>query len=79
MGSYYGWHGWGMGFSWLILLGIVIVAVYFFKDERHRSMSAKEILDKRYAKGEIDSDEYLERLKTLERSEKEEMKQEKGG
>ncbi len=70
MEAYYGWHGWGMGFSWLILLGIVIAVVYLLKNgNRQEQLSAKEILDSRYAKGEIDSEEYLERRERLEQSE----------
>lgn len=60
----YGMHGWGMGFFWLIPIGLFLVFVYLFKGNK-QAPSAREILDRRYAKGEIDTKEYRERLKEL--------------
>lgn len=71
MGSYYGWHGSGMGFGWLILLVIVVAVFYFLKTDKQENISAKDILDKRYANGEIGTEEYLDKLKILEQSKKE--------
>ncbi len=68
MGSYIGWHGWGMGLGWLIIVLVVIIIIYILTPVRGERRSAKEILDLRYAKGEIDTKEYHERLKTLEDS-----------
>lgn len=59
-----------MGFGWLIVLVVVIAVFYFFKNDRQESISAKDILDKRYARGEIDTEEYHKKLKTLEQSKK---------
>jgi len=60
----YGMHGWAMGFFWLIPIGLFLVFVYLFKGNK-QAPSAREILDRRYAKGEIDTKEYRERLKEL--------------
>lgn len=75
----YGW-GWGMmavhGFGWILLLALVIVvAVILFRSfgpaaglDNGRSAgprSASEILDARYASGEIDREEYLSKKKDL--------------
>lgn len=60
---YYGMHGWGMVFGWLVPIIAVLLFFYFYK--ARQSPSAKEILDCRYAKGEIDTKEYRERLKEL--------------
>lgn len=59
----YGIHGWGMGFFWLIPIGVLLAFAYIFNGKK--SPSAKEILDRRYANGEIDTKEYRERLKEL--------------
>lgn len=59
----YGMHGWGMGFFWLISIGVLLAFAYIFNGKK--GPSAKEILDRRYAKGEIDTKEYRERLKEL--------------
>lgn len=59
----YGMHGWGMFFGWLIPIGVLLMLVYFFNEKR--GSSTKDILDRRYAKGEIDTKEYRERLEEL--------------
>jgi len=59
----YGMHGWAMGFFWLFPIGLFLIIAYLFKGKP--SLSAKDILDRRYAKGEIDTKEYRERLKEL--------------
>ena len=64
-------HGWGMGFGmWLIPVLLVIVIIYFLKEtnkgeEKHSS--AQDILDKRYANGEIDTKEYKEKSDALKK------------
>lgn len=63
MVDYYGMHGWGMGFMWFFPIGVLLIFVYLFNGKR--GSSAKDILDQRYAKGEIDIKEYRERLKEL--------------
>lgn len=59
----YGMHGWGMAFGWLIPVGFLVVFFYLLKGKQ--TPSAKDILDHRYAKGEIDTNEYRERLREL--------------
>ena len=59
----YGMHGWAMGFFWLVPIGLFLIFAYLFRGRP--SPSAREILDRRYAKGDIDTKEYRERLKEL--------------
>ncbi|MBX3100712.1 MAG: SHOCT domain-containing protein [Salinibacterium sp.] len=73
----YGMGSWGWAFGTLVLVGVVIlviVLVRVFAGSRRRlpvstlganSLSPKQILDERYAKGELTSEEYRERLATL--------------
>lgn len=63
--------GWGFGLGWIFMIAIWVLIGYlvfamlrFFvspKDEDRRSSGDKalEILDQRYARGEISHDEYL--------------------
>ncbi|AKJ69388.1 hypothetical protein PATSB16_36900 [Pandoraea thiooxydans] len=71
----YGMMG-GFGFLMMILLIVVFVAVVLMLTrratgigpERHeRRSKALDILDERYARGEIDADEYQRRRADLER------------
>ena len=68
----YGWSGWGM---WLIgpvlLVLIVWLVVSLVSDTRSAtgtttSTGPRHILEDRFARGEIDRDEYQERLAILE-------------
>jgi putative membrane protein len=72
------WHPWGMGISMLFMLLlwiIVIVGIVFLArwvldqtTTQHRSTpeeSALDILKKRYARGEINREEYEEKKKDL--------------
>lgn len=62
------WGGWGMGFSWifmilfwaLIVLGIVALAKWLFAGSGSSGSSKRplEILQERYARGEITREEY---------------------
>ncbi|HQS67688.1 MAG TPA: SHOCT domain-containing protein [Sulfuricurvum sp.] len=61
----YGLHG--MGFGWLILLLFIILIVYFINNNKREDLSAKDILDKRYANGEIDETEYKIKKAALEK------------
>jgi len=54
----YGMHGFGMGFGWLILILFIAAIFYFINGNKNGDVSAKDILDKRYANGEIDEEEY---------------------
>ena len=61
-------NGYGMGLGWLIPILLIVGLVYFLNDKSRKidkDKSAKEILDIRLAKGEIEKEEYEERLKAL--------------
>ena len=68
-----GWYGSGMGFAgwffmglfWLVLLGVIIWAVVRLLPTRHQghggpsaTETPEEILDRRFARGEIDLETY---------------------
>lgn len=62
-------NGFGMGgmwLWWLLPIFIVIVLYLIAKKEEPRSESAKEILDKRLAKGEINEETYNKLRQKLE-------------
>lgn len=67
-------HGWGMGFGWIIGIVILLIILWlafktFQPNNEQRSSSHKtplEILKERYAKGEIDKEEFEESKKDLE-------------
>jgi putative membrane protein len=61
-------NGFGMGLGWLIPILLIVGLVYFLNDNNRkddREKSAKEILDLRLAKGEIDKEEYEKLVKAL--------------
>ncbi|PHS33720.1 MAG: electron transporter RnfE [Sulfurovum sp.] len=57
-------HGWGMGFGWLIPL--LIIAVIFYGFQKKKKSSAQDILDKRFANGDLSIEEYEEKSKILQ-------------
>lgn len=69
------WWGHGFGFMWIIPLIFFIVFLFFMRGmfgqwpsgggNSSRPESAHEILDKRFARGEISKEEYQEMKKTL--------------
>ena len=61
------WHGWWM-YSWLILVVVIVVVMFSLVGKRRTiaSESAKELLRRRYAAGEIDDKEFEQRLWLLE-------------
>lgn len=61
----YGMHGWGMALGWLIPVILIAMLVYAISSGKRRKDSVRDILDRRYASGEIDTKEYRERLKEL--------------
>ena len=65
-------HGWGMGFGmWFILIVFILIVFYVLKEStrsQEKNTSAQDILDRRYANGEIDTDEYEERSKALKKN-----------
>ncbi len=62
-------HGWGMGFGmWFTLIVFVIIVLYFLKENskgEEKHSSSQDILDRRYANGEIDTEEYEEKSNAL--------------
>ena len=73
-----GFWMWGGGPIFLILFGIVLLlgiaalvrllAFYGGQSrEEHGRKGPREVLDERYARGEIDRDEYLQKREDLER------------
>ncbi|MGC1214809.1 MAG: SHOCT domain-containing protein [Micromonospora sp.] len=69
---YNGWY-WPMAammFGWLILILVVIAAVWLAANRGRRQSPdrhehARRILGERYARGEMDTEEYHRRLDTL--------------
>ncbi|MHB1628392.1 MAG: SHOCT domain-containing protein [Bacilli bacterium] len=58
----------GMGLFWLLVLGAIIWAVVYFSRQRTYSQETNrsiDILRERYARGEIDEEEYEHRLSRL--------------
>ncbi len=62
-------HCWGMGVGWLIPIIVLIMLFFFlFKEQsKKETISAQDILDRRYANGEIDQKEYQEKSNDLKR------------
>ena len=69
------WGGGIMFVFWILLvLALVVLMAWFIRglpsssgsDAAKPSSDARAILEQRYAKGEIDREEYLEKLKDLE-------------
>lgn len=75
MGSF---GGWGPGFGWvfmilfwaLIILGIIAIVKWLAGTTGGTGLpppkSARQILDERYARGEIDQEEYEQKKRDLE-------------
>lgn len=76
----YGWHFWWMGPVMMLFMILICVAVIYFLFSRHSGgshqwgltgrqwdagYSALAILDERYARGEIQKEEYQERKATI--------------
>ena len=62
-----------MMFGWLFGVILILIVVWYFSqgnrrllpDNRGRKDPAREVLDKRYAKGEITREEYEDQKRTL--------------
>ena len=68
-----GWGGWlmmtiGMGSFWILLAVLVYALLRNGRHESARSPGAREILQERFARGEIDAEEYQARLDILTRT-----------
>ena len=62
-----GWHGFGM-FIWLLIIVLfILLFVKAFAKKREASSTAMDILDDRYAKGDISEEEYLKKKAELEK------------
>ena len=60
-----GW-GFGMGFGWLIPLLFIFMLFYFINSNNNTDKeSARDILDRKYANGEIDEEEYKRKKEQL--------------
>jgi putative membrane protein len=63
------WHmGW-TGFSWLILIALILLALFRVagSNDKLRRASAERVLKNRYARGEISREEYESMLNELRR------------
>ncbi|MEN4053414.1 MULTISPECIES: SHOCT domain-containing protein [Sulfurimonas] len=60
-------HGFefGMGFGWIIPLILIFWLFYLIGNTREKEESAQDILDKKYANGEINEEEYKRRKANL--------------
>lgn len=65
-------YGWGMGFGmWFIPILLIIIVIYFLKENtknEEKHSSAQDILNRRYAEGDIDKKEYEEKSNTLKKN-----------
>lgn len=66
------WHGYGGGIMWIFWILIIVALVWFVVSAArrtgtppYREKSAREILEERYARGEIDRDEFELKKKDL--------------
>ncbi|MBW6516865.1 MAG: SHOCT domain-containing protein [Candidatus Cloacimonetes bacterium] len=66
-------HGWGMGFGWIIGILILVIVIWIVvkalnqntSNNRQSDKSPLDILKERYARGEIDKQEFDQRKKDL--------------
>lgn len=67
-----GWHGWYMGWMWIFWIALIVLVVWFVvraagstnTPPQHRE-SAEEILNRRYASGEISHEDYQRMLNEI--------------
>lgn len=66
-------HGWSMGWGWIVGLVVLVAIVWIIvktvgqtKTGQGSQKSALDMLKERYAKGEIDKQEFDERKKDLQ-------------
>lgn len=65
-----GWMGAGMWVFWLLLIVVIVVLVRVFADggsPQQRQDTPLDMLKARYARGEIDDEEFERRRRELER------------
>ena len=63
----YGFGFTGVLFMMIFWIAIILLIVWIIKEITKNKESALELLEKRYAKGEINKKQYLEMKKTLRR------------
>jgi putative membrane protein len=61
-----GMHGFGVFVGWLLPFIVIVFAFYLFIN-RDSEPSARDVLDMRYANGEIDDAEYKTKREALEK------------
>ncbi|MGM0668222.1 MAG: SHOCT domain-containing protein [Gemmatimonadota bacterium] len=78
-GDHMSWGGWGMMFGWTLILVVLILVVWAVSGSRWRGSGrsedgggsgedrAESVLRERYARGEIDEEEYRRKLDDLRR------------
>ena len=63
------WHAGGMWLIWLVVIAVISVAIYLAARAMTRSEppreSPEEILKKRFARGDIDREQYEQAMKDL--------------
>lgn len=72
---WHGWNGWWhMGFMWLFWVALIVIVVWLLvrgtsgrPSTGGAQDSPEQILKRRYARGEVDKDEYERRLSNLRR------------
>jgi putative membrane protein len=65
--------GWGMGFGfifWLVIIGVIVAGVAWFVRSQplaggQRGSTSLEVLEERYARGEINREEYLQKKRDI--------------
>jgi len=66
--------GWGMGFGfifWLVILAVVIAGIVWFvrsqqdSQRRERRSTALDMLEERYARGDLTREEYLQKKRDI--------------
>lgn len=73
----YGWFGgFGMGFMWLFWIGVIALSIWLIMslfpqpkvvvNDTNNDATALEILQRRYARGEVTPEEYAEKRRDLE-------------
>lgn len=62
-----GWYGWWMPFVWLAFLALIVAGIVLLlrRPEGDGRSEARRILEERFARGEIDEEEYRRRLEAL--------------
>jgi putative membrane protein len=68
------WHMWGMWWFWLLVVAVIGVVIWLLARNAGRrnpgdsgGESPEQTLKQRYARGEIDEQEYQHKLRQLER------------